>query len=57
MAEKSSRFVSLDKPIDKFIEEQKTKTLFQKHEEIVSLLTKSPSAKSEARRFVDIPPE
>ena len=39
MAEQSRRFVSLDKPIDKFIEDQKistkkTRTLFQKYAEM-----------------------
>ena len=42
--------------MDKFIEEQKN-TLFPKTWRDVSLLTESLSAKSEARRFVDIPPE
>ena len=57
MAEKTSRFVSLDKLIDKFIEEQKNKNTLSKTRREVSLLTEALRAKSEARRFVDIPPE
>ena len=39
MAEKSRRFVSLDKPIDKFIEDQKNKNTLSKTRRDVSLLT------------------
>ena len=37
MAEKSSRFVSIDKPIDKFIEDKKkNKSTLSEHEEILA---------------------
>ena len=49
--------MSLDKPIDKFIEEEKHSQFKTRRDVIISLLTESLSAKSEARRFVDIPPE
>ena len=39
MAEQSRRFVSLDKPIDKFIEDQKNKNTLSKTRRDVSLLT------------------
>ena len=58
---KSQVDLLLDKPNDKFIEEQKkktnTKTLFPKHKEIVSLLTESLSAKYEMRTVINIAPE
>ena len=39
MAEQSRRFVSLNKPIDKFIEDQKNKNTLSKTRRDVSLLT------------------
>ena len=39
MAEQSRRFVSPDKPIDKFIEDQKNKNTLSKTRRAVSLLT------------------
>ena len=39
MAEQSRRFVSLDKPIDKFIEDQKNKNTLSKTRRDISLLT------------------
>ena len=39
MAEQSRRFVFLDKPIDKFIEDQKEKNTLSKTRRDVSLLT------------------
>ena len=50
MAEQSRRFVSLDKPIDKFIEDQKNKNTLSKTRRDVSLLTEFPNSKSESRR-------
>ena len=50
MAEQSRRFVSLDKPIDKFIEDQKNKSTLSKTRRDVSLLTEFPNSKSESRR-------
>ena len=50
MAEKSRRFVSLDKPIDKFIEDQKNKNTLSKTRRDVSLLTGFLNSKSESRR-------
>ena len=53
MAEQSRRFVSLDKPIDKFIEDQKNKNALSKtrrHGRDVSLLTEFLNSKSESRR-------
>ena len=49
MAEKSRRFVSLDKPIDKFIEDQKNKNTLSKTRRDVSLLTEFLNSKSESR--------
>ena len=49
MAKKSSRFVSLDKPIDKSIEEQENNTVFKTKRD-VSLLTEFLRAKNEARK-------
>ena len=56
MAEKSSIFVSLDKPIDKFIEGQKNKNTFVKTRRDVSLLTEFLRAKIEVRKVEEIPP-
>ena len=50
MAEQSRRFVSLDKPIDKFIEDQKHKNTLSKTRRDVSLLTEFLNSKSESRR-------
>ena len=50
MAEQSRRFVSLDKPKDKFIEDQKNKNTLSKTRRDVSLLTEFLNSKSESRR-------
>ena len=50
MAEQSRRFVSLDKPIDKFIEDQINKNTLSKTRRDVSLLTEFLNSKSESRR-------
>ena len=50
MAEQSRRFFSLDKPIDKFIEDQKNKNTLSKTRRDVSLLTEFLNSKSESRR-------
>ena len=51
MAEQSRRFVSLDKPINKFIEDQlKNKNTLLKTRRDVSLLTEFLNSKSESRR-------
>ena len=50
MAEQSRRFVSLDKPIDKFIEDQKNKNTLSKTRRDVSLLTEFLNSKRESRR-------
>ena len=50
MAEQSRRFVSLDKPIDKFIEDPKNKNTLSKTRRDVSLLTEFLNSKSESRR-------
>ena len=51
MAEHSRRFVvSLDKPIDKFIEDQKNKNTLSKTCRDVSLLTEFLNSKSESTR-------
>ena len=50
MAEQSRRFVSLDKPIDKFIEDQKKQEHSSKTRRDVSLLTEFLNSKSESRR-------
>ena len=50
MAEQSRRFVSLDKPIDKIIEDQKNKNTLSKTRRDVSLLTESLNSKTESRR-------
>ena len=52
MAEKSIRFVSLDKPIDKFIEDQKNKNTLSKTRRDMSLLTEFLNSKNESRSFV-----
>ena len=49
-AEQSTRFVSLDKPIDKFIEDQTNKNTRSKTRRDVSLLTEFLISKSESRR-------
>ena len=51
MAEQSRRFVSLDKPIDKFIEDQKNKNTLSKTRRDVSLLTEFLNSKNESRRI------
>ena len=50
MAEQSRRFMSLDKPIDKFIEDQKNKNTLSKTRRDVSFLTEFLNSKSESRR-------
>ena len=47
MAEQSRRFVSLDKPIDKFIEDQKNKNTLSKTRREVSLLTEFLNSKNQ----------
>ena len=47
MAEQSRRLVSLDKPIDKFIEDQKHKNTLSKTRRDLSLLTESLNSKSQ----------
>ena len=49
MAEQS-RFVSQDKPIDKFIEDQKNKNTLSKTRRDVSLLTEFLNSKNESKR-------
>ena len=49
-AEQSRRFVSLDKPVNKFIEDQKNKNTLSKTLRDVSLLTEFLNSKSESRR-------
>ena len=56
MAEQS-RFVSLDKPIDKFIEDKKNKNTLSKTQRDVSLLTEFLNSKNESRRTEEIPPK
>ena len=51
MAEQSRRIVSLDKPIDKFIRDQKNKNTLSKTRRDVSLLTEFLNSKSESRRM------
>ena len=55
MAEQSRRFVSPDKPIDKFIEDQKY--TLSKTRRDVSLLTEFLNCKNESRRIEEIPPK
>ena len=50
MAEQSRRFVSLDKPTNKFIEDQKNKNTLSKTRRDVSLLTEFLNSKSESRK-------
>ena len=57
MAEQSRRFLSLDKPIDKFIEDQKNKNTLSKTRRGVSLLTEFPSSKNESRKIEEISPK
>ena len=57
MAVQSRRFVSLDKPIDKFIEDQKDKNTLSKTRRDVSLLTEFLNSKNESRRIEEIPPK
>ena len=57
MAEQSRRFASLDKPIDKFIEDHKNKNTLSKTRRDVSLLTEFLNSKSEIRRIEEIPPK
>ena len=54
MAEQSRRFVSLDKPIDRFIEDQKNKNTLLKTRRDVSLLAEFLNSKNESRSFVII---
>ena len=56
MAEQS-RFVSPDKPIDKFIDDQKNKNTLSKTRRDVSLLTEFLNSKNESRRIEEIPPK
>ena len=57
MAEQSRRFVSPDKPIDKFIEDQKNKNTLSKTRRDVSLLTEFLNSKNESRRIEEISPK
>ena len=57
MAEQSKRFVSLDKPIDKFIEDQKNGNTLSKTRRDVSLLTEFLNSKSESRTDEEILPK
>ena len=57
MAEQPRRFVSIDKPIDKFIEDQKHKISLSKTRRDVSLLTEFLNSKNESRRIEEIPPK
>ena len=50
MAEQSRRFMSLDKLIDKFIEDQNNKNTLSKTRRDVSLLTEFLNSTSESRR-------
>ena len=50
MAEQSRRFVSLEEPIDKFIEDQKNKNTLSKTRRDVSLLSEFLNSKTESRR-------
>ena len=56
MAEQSRRFVSLDKPVDKFIEDQKNKNTLSKTRRDVSLLIEFLKSQNESRRIEEIPP-
>ena len=57
MAEQSRRFVSVEKPTDKFIEHQKKKNSISKTRRDVSLLTEFLNSKNESRRIKEIPPK
>ena len=50
MAEQSRRFVCLDKPIDKFIEDQKNKNTLSKTRRDVSLLTEMRISQLQKRK-------
>ena len=49
--------MSPDKPIDKFIEDQKNKKTLSKTRRDVSLLTEFLNSKNEDRRIEEIPPK
>ena len=49
--------MSPDKPIDKFIEDQKNKNTLSKTRRDVSLLTEFLNSKNESRRIEEIPPK
>ena len=49
--------MSPDKPIDKFIEDQKNKNTLSKTRKYVSLLTEFLNSKNESRRIEKIPPK
>ena len=49
--------MSLDKPMDKFIEDQKNKNTLSKTRRDVSLLTEFLNSKNESRRIEEIPPK
>ena len=51
IAEQSRRFVSLDKPIDKFIEDQTNKNTLSKTRREVSLLTEFLNSKMKAEEL------
>ena len=57
MAEQLRRFVSPDKPIDKFIEDQKNKNTLSKTRRDVSLLTEFLNSKKQSRGIEEIPPK
>ena len=57
MAKQSRRFVSLDKPIDKFNEDQKNKNTLSKTQRDVSFLTEFLNSKNESRRIEEIWPK
>ena len=57
MVEQSRRFVSVEKPTDKFIERQKKKNTITKTQRDVSLLTEFLNSKTESRRIKEIPPK
>ena len=49
--------MSPDKPVDKFIEDQKNKNTLSKTRGDVSLLTEFHNSKNESRRIEEIPPK
>ena len=57
MAEQSRSFVSPDKTMDKFIEDQKNKNTLSKKLRDESLLTEFLNSKNESRRIEEIPPK